>query len=80
MKTKVGTVIEDEILKKLKEYSARENRPISDVIEAALSNYFRGESKPRELRIQAVERLCSRPFNINIDEMNEIIEEDYYGQ
>lgn len=80
MKTKVGTVIEEEILRKLKEYSARENRSISDVIEVALSNYFRGELKPRELRLQAVDRLCTKPFNLTFDEMNELIEEDYYGQ
>lgn len=80
MKTKVGTVLENKLLRKLKEYSVRENLPISEVIERALSNYFKGESKPRELRLQSVEKLCSKPFNLTFDEMNEIIEEDYYGQ
>lgn len=80
MKTKVGTLLENKILKKLKEYSVRENLPINEVIEKALTNYFRGESKPIELRLQSVEKLCSRPFNLTFDEMNGIIEEDYYGQ
>lgn len=80
MKTKIGTIIDEEVLRKLKEYSVKENRSISDVIQDALTNFFRGDLKPREMRIQTVERLCSKPFNLPIEELNEIIEEDYYDQ
>lgn len=80
MKTKIGTVIEDDIYKRLKEYSVKENRQISEVIESALLNYFQGGTRSRELRKEAVERLCSKPFNISIEELNNLMEEDIYGQ
>ncbi len=80
MKTKIGTVIEEDIIRKLKEYSARENRSISEVIESALLSFFQSETKPRELRLQAVEQLCSKPFNLSPEDLKEIVEEDYYRQ
>ncbi len=79
MKTKIGTTLDKEVLRKLKEYSVRENRSISEIIQDALTNFFRGESKPREIKLQTVERLCSRPFNLTGEELKEIMEEDYYS-
>lgn len=80
MKTKIGTVIEDELLQKLKEWSARENRTISDVLEDALINYFNGKKISTELRMKAVESFCSNPFKLTDDDWKEIMELDVYDQ
>jgi galactose-1-phosphate uridylyltransferase len=79
MKTKVGTVLETEVVKQLRQFSAKENKSISEIIEEALKKYFTIGANPREQRLQAVEKLCSAPFNVNKDELDEIMSEDYYG-
>lgn len=80
MKTKVGTILEDEVVRQLRQFSAKENRSISEVIEEALRKYFAGGLKPRDQRLLAVEKLCSAPFKLSSEELEEIIDEDYYGQ
>jgi energy-converting hydrogenase A subunit M len=81
MKTKkIGTIIDEEIAKRLKEQSIKESRSMSDIIQDALVRYFQTDIKQSSFRRDAVERLCSRPFNISVEELNEIMEEDYYDQ
>lgn len=79
MKTKVGTVLETKVVEQLRQFSAKENKPISEIIEDALKRYFTVGANPREHRLQAVEKLCSAPFNVNKDDLDEIMNEDYYG-
>lgn len=77
-KEKVGTVLDREILRKVKERSAREGRTISDIIQDALLKYNDTDSTNSELRKSAVARFCSKPFNLNTKEMNELLNEDIY--
>ncbi|OIO18557.1 MAG: hypothetical protein AUJ54_07715 [Ignavibacteria bacterium CG1_02_37_35] len=77
-KEKVGTVLDREILRKVKERSAREGRTISDIIQDALLKYNDTDSTKSELRKSAVTRFCSKPFNLNMREMNELLSEDIY--
>ena len=80
MKTKVGTVLDKEIVQKLREQSAKEGRSMNEIIYDALVHYFQSGQKQNELRKAAVERLCSRPFRLTVEELNEILEEDYFEQ
>jgi len=81
MKTKIGTILEEEVAQKLKEFSARWGRPISEIIQEAVITYMQvGNSRKQELRLAAVKRLCSKPFNLSRSEWKEIMEEDYYEQ
>jgi len=41
MKRKVGTVLDEEVFRAVKVLAARENRPLSEVIEEALRDYLR---------------------------------------
>lgn len=52
MKRKVGTVLDEEILRAAKILAARENRRLSEVIEEALREYL----KRKQLRVGAVRR------------------------
>jgi hypothetical protein len=80
MKTKLGTVLEDEVFKELKAKADKEGRAISEIIQDALLRYFHASPKEASVRLAAVDKLCSRPFNLSPQELAEILEEDYYEQ
>ncbi len=80
MKTKVGTVLEKEVVRQLRQRAAKEGRSMNEIISDALTNYFRVSDKPAEQRREAVKRLCSKPFQLSPRELNEILEEDYFEQ
>jgi metal-responsive CopG/Arc/MetJ family transcriptional regulator len=77
-KEKVGTILDSDLLRKIKERSAREGRTISDIIQDALLKYNDTDSTKSELRKAAVTRFCSKPFNLNTREINELLSEDVY--
>lgn len=77
-KEKVGTVLDKDLLRRVKERSAREGRTISDIIQDALIKYNDTDSSNSELRRAAVNRFCSRPFNLNTKEINDLLNEDIY--
>jgi len=80
MKTKIGTVLDEELVQQLKERSAREERSISDILQDALQGYLQGSPRQRDLRIASVESFCSRPFHISGTEIQQILAEEYYEQ
>ena len=80
MKTKVGTVLDEDILYQLKIRAAKEKRSMSDIIQDALKSYFHNGALEKAERQAAVRRLCSKPFNLSLREIQELMEEDYYDQ
>ncbi len=80
LKTKIGTVLEEELVQQLKERSAREYRPMSDILQEALQSYFHGASQQPALRLAAVERFCSQPFMLSSSEVQQILAEEYFEQ
>jgi len=81
MKAKIGTVLEEDVVKKLKEFSVKRGRPINEIIQDAVITYMQGGAdRNQQLRLAAVKRLCSRPFSLSRDDWKEIMEEDYYEQ
>lgn len=81
MKAKIGTILEKDVVQKLKEFSAKRGRPISEIIQEAIVSYMHGGANwNQQLRLAAVKRLCSRPFNLSQDDWKGIMEEDYYEQ
>jgi hypothetical protein len=78
-KEKVGTVLDRDIFHKIKERSAREGRTISDIIQDALIKYNDTDTTKSEFRKAAVNRFCSKPFNLNMKDINELFNEDIYG-
>jgi len=77
-KKKVGTVLDKEIVKKIKERSAKEGKTISDIIQDAIIRDNEADITKSEIRKAAVARFCSKPFNIKTSELNELLDEDYY--
>jgi hypothetical protein len=64
------------LLLRIKELAAREGRTINDIFQDALNKYMDTDSLKSELCIAAVNRFCSKPFNLNAREINEILNEE----
>ena len=79
-KEKVGTILDKEVVKKIKARSAKEGRTISEIIQDAVLKFEELEPAKLELRIAAVNRFCSRPFNLNHSDLEELLSEDFYNQ
>jgi metal-responsive CopG/Arc/MetJ family transcriptional regulator len=80
VKVKIGTILEDDVVQKLKERSVKERRPQNEIIQDALNRYLSTSSRQKDLRKAALAQFCSRPFKISAKEWREIMEEDYYDQ
>ncbi|MBW1895893.1 MAG: hypothetical protein JRI47_02435 [Deltaproteobacteria bacterium] len=76
MKRKIGTLIEEEVIKLAKHKAADEGRPLSDLIQDALVSYLsKGVPKPRE-RDAAYQIFCERPLKVSREQFQQIFEED----
>lgn len=76
MKQKVGTVLEQEVLRRAKRRAADENRPLSDVIQDALERYL-SEGVPAPARRDAAYQLfCERPMRLAPDQLKAVLEHD----
>lgn len=76
MKQKVGTLIDEEIIKLAKRRAAEEGRPLNDVIQDALVSYLnRGIADPQE-RDAAYRLFCERPIRLTPAQLEQVLEED----
>lgn len=76
MKQKVGTVLEQNILRRAKRRAAEENRPLSDVIQDALERYL-SEGLPEPARRDAAYQLfCERPMRLAPEQLKAVLEHD----
>jgi hypothetical protein len=79
-KVKIGTILDEDVLRRLKERSARERRPISMLIEEAVLRAEQEEAMAKRLRLLAFEQLSSIRFNISDADWQDIMNEDPYDQ
>lgn len=79
-KVKIGTILDKEVVQRLKERSAKEGKPISAVIEEAVMRYDETDAIEREVRMKALDQLFSVKFNISEDDLRIIMEEDVFEQ
>ncbi len=79
-KEKIGTILDKNIVRKIKDRSHKEGRSISEIIQDAILKYEDLEPAKLELRKSAVNRFCSKPFNLNQSDIEELLIEDYYEQ
>jgi len=74
MKMKIGTVMDENIVRKLKERSLKEGRSLSDVLQEALARYLNDGTRRHEVRLESVERFCSKPFDLKNTEIQKLLE------
>lgn len=76
MKQKVGTLIEEEVIKLAKRRAVEESRPLSDLIQDALVAYLSRKGPDPKRREAAYRLFCEQPIRITRDQFNEILDED----
>lgn len=79
MKVKIGTQIEEELLRSLKVYAAQERLGMADVIQLALVRYLKDNPK-QTARRDSLLRILENPSRVTDEEFAGIIESDYYDQ
>jgi hypothetical protein len=80
MKQKVGTLIEEDIMRLAKRRAAEEGRPLSDLIQEALVQYLSpgvGSAKEREMAFYV---FCERSFKLSPEQFRQVLEEDAWDQ
>ena len=78
MKRKVGTLIEEEVLKLAKHRAFEESRPLSDVIQDSIVLYLSNKVPSPQKRENAYQLFCERPMRISKKQFQEILEEDVW--
>jgi len=76
MKQKVGTLLEEDVIRRAKRRAADENRPLSDVIQDALERYLsEGMAEPAR-REAAYQLFCERPMRLAPGQLKTVLEHD----
>jgi hypothetical protein len=76
MKQKVGTLIEEEVIRLAKRRALEESRPLSDLIQDALVAYLSKKAPDPKRREAAYRLFCEQPIRITKDQLNQILDED----
>ena len=80
MKIKIGTQLEEEIFRDLKVAAARENKPISELIQVAVVTYLRRQNQPTDVK-NGLRRFLERPpLQISDEQFQETLDADYRNQ
>jgi len=80
MKRKVGTLIEEDVMKLARRRAADEDRPLSDLIQDALVTYLSRRAPDPKKRERAYMKFCEEPIRITKDQFEEILTEDTWDQ
>ena len=78
MKQKVGTLIEEEIMRLAKRRAAEEGRPLSDVIQDALVQYLSAGAANAKERDMAYQLFCGRPLKLKPEQFHQVLDEDMW--
>ncbi len=80
MKQKIGTLIEEDIMRLAKRRAAEEGRPLSDLIQDAIVRYHRKEAARPEERKKAYHLFCECPMKIPPEQLRHVLDEDSFGR
>ncbi|MDF0665505.1 MAG: hypothetical protein P0119_05430 [Nitrospira sp.] len=78
MKQKIGTQIEEAIMKLAKRKAAEEGRSISHLIQDALVQYLRKDAAAPSERRMAYHVFCERPMKLTPEQLRHVLEEDMW--
>jgi hypothetical protein len=76
VKRKVGTLLEEDVLRRAKRRAADERRPLSDLIQDALERYLSAGLPEPARREAAFQLLCERPIKLSLEEFKAVLEHD----
>ncbi len=78
MKQKIGTQIEEEVMRLAKRKAAEQGRSISDLIQDALVQYLRKDAASPNERRMAYHLFCERPMKLTPEQLRHVLEEDMW--
>lgn len=77
-KIKIGTQMDEAVFRRLKMLSARERRPVADVLQEAVAEYL---ARPRHGSSRGLARLLdSAPFRVTDRQFRDSMEADFWDQ
>jgi uncharacterized protein DUF6364 len=76
MKRRIGTIIEEEVIRRAKRRAIEENRSLSDLIQDALVSYLGRKAPAAREREAAYGLFCEQPMRITREQLSEIVNED----
>jgi len=76
MKQKVGTIIEEKVIRLAKRRAVEENRSLSDLIQEALVSYLERKAPTARDRESAYKLFCEQPMKITRIQAVQIANED----
>jgi len=80
MKQKVGTLLEEDVLRRAKRRAADEGRPLADLIQDALESYLSGKVVDPAKRETAYQLFCERPIKLVPEQFKAVLEEDAWDR
>lgn len=78
-KAKIGTVLDKNIIRKLKEHALKEGKPINALLEDAIMHYDQLESLDRIIRLKALDSFLSIRFDLSDKIWKTVMEEEVFG-
>lgn len=80
MKRKVGTLLEEGVLRKAKRRAVDEGRPLSDLIQEAIETYLSTGSVDPAKRDGAYHLFCDQPLKLTEAQFRAVLEEDAWDR
>ncbi len=80
MKQKLGTLLEEKVMRLAKRRAAEEGRPLNELIEDALIRYLREHAPTPKERDIAYHAFCQSPFKLTPAQLHQVLEEDPWDQ
>ena len=78
LKRKIGTLIEENVIRLAKRRAAEEERHLSELIQDALVSYLSAKTPDPKKREAAYQLFCEQPMRIDRDQLREILEQDVW--
>lgn len=83
MKRKIGTILDENVLRRAKRRAAEEGRPLSHLIQDAIEHYLSSRSAEPAKRDLAYQLFCERPMKLTSAQFRAVLAcskvLDYYG-
>lgn len=79
MKRKLGTVLEDELIRRAKRRAAEEGRPLAALIQDALERYLSAKAPGQSKRESALRLFFDQPLRLAPKQLRVVLEEDAWN-
>lgn len=79
MKQKIGTLIEEKLMRLAKRKAAEEGRSMSDLIQDALEQYLKKGAATSRERQMAFHLFCEQPMKIPRAQLRYLLDEDMWN-